>query len=120
MLGRRFKDDDLVFCHDDGTPLLPNSVSHAWIKLVRKVGLNGVRFHDCRHTHASLLLGQKVHPKIVQDRLGHSSIQTTLDLYGHVAPSLKEDAAKAFDRAFSEGMKKVLPEEVSKASANIR
>ncbi len=56
--------------HYDGSPLLPNSVTHAWIKLVRRCGLNGIRLHDTRHTHASLLLKQGVHPKIVQERLG--------------------------------------------------
>lgn len=96
-LGCLFTDNSYVFCHDDGSPLLPNSVSHAWTKLVRKLGLEGVRFHDCRHTHASLLLAQNVHPKVVQERLGHSSIQVTLDLYSHVVPSLQEDAAVRFD-----------------------
>lgn len=88
---------DLVFSHFDGSPLLPNSVTHAWIKLVRRCGLPGVRFHDARHTHASLLLKQGVHPKIVQERLGHSSIQTTLDTYSHIAPGLQQAAANKFD-----------------------
>jgi integrase len=55
----------------------------AWIKLVRRTGLKGVRLHDARHTHASLMLKQGVHPKVVQERLGHSSIQVTLDTYSH-------------------------------------
>ena len=90
-------DNDLVFCNYDGKPLLPNTVTHNWIKLVRKAGLDGIRLHDARHTHASLMLKQGVHPKIVQERLGHSSIQVTLDTYSHVAPGLQESAAKAFD-----------------------
>jgi integrase len=90
-------DNDLVFSHWDGTPLLPNSVTHAWIKLVRHCGLHGVRLHDARHTHASLLLKQDVHPKIVQERLGHATIQTTLDTYSHVAPGLQQAAANKFD-----------------------
>jgi len=103
-LGSPLMDASYVFCHDNGAPLLPDSVSHAWIKLVRKVGLDGVRFHDCRHTHATILLGQNIHLKIVQDRLGHATISTTLDLYSHVAPTLQEEAAKAFDNAFSKGL----------------
>ncbi len=89
--------DDLVFSHYDGSPLLPNSVTHAWIKLVRRCGLHGIRLHDARHTHASLLLKQGVHPKIVQERLGHGSIQITLDTYSHVAPGLQQAAANKFD-----------------------
>ena len=88
---------DFVFCHYDGKPLLPNSVTHAWIKLARRCGLDGVRLHDARHTHASLLLKQGVHPKIVQERLGHAGIAITLDLYSHVTPGLQEAAANKFD-----------------------
>lgn len=62
-----------------------------------RTGLKGIRFHDARHTHASLLLKQNVHPKIVQERLGHASVQITLDLYSHVAPGLQQAAANRFD-----------------------
>lgn len=89
--------DDLIFCQYNGKPFLPNTVSHNWIKVIRWSGLKGIRFHDARHTHASLLLKQGVHPKIVQERLGHSSIQVTLDTYSHVAPGLQQSAAEAFD-----------------------
>jgi len=89
--------NDLVFCHYDGTPLLPNSVTHAWTKLVRRCGLNGVRFHDACHSHASLMLKQGIHPKIVSERLGHGGIAITFDLYSHVAPGLQRAAANKFD-----------------------
>jgi len=59
--------------------------------------LHGIRLHDVRHTHASLLLKQGIHPKIVQERLGHGSIQITLDTYSHVAPGLQQAAAQKFD-----------------------
>ena len=78
--------------------LLTNSVTHAWMKLVRRCGLPGIRLHDSRHTHASLLLKQGVHPKIVQERLGHGSIQITLDTYSHVVPSMQQAAADEFDK----------------------
>lgn len=97
MLGMPLKDDDLVFSQLDGKPLLPDTVTHAWIKLVRRVGLKGIRLHDTRHSHASLMLKQGTHPKIVQERLGHASIQITLDTYSHVAPGLQEAAANRFD-----------------------
>jgi len=76
---------------------MPNSVSHAWAKLARRTGLKGIRLHDARHTHASLMLKQGIHPKIVQERLGHASIQITLDTYSHVAPGLQQAAANKFD-----------------------
>lgn len=101
MLGIPLTDDDLVFAHFDGKPLLPNTVTHAWIKLVRHVGLKPIRLHDARHSHASLMLRQGTHPKIVQERLGHASIQITLDTYSHVAPGLQEAAATRFDEAFT-------------------
>jgi integrase len=97
MLGIPLKDDDLVFCKSDGKPLLPNTVTHAWIKLVQRTGLKPIRLHDARHTHASLMLKQGAHPKVVQERLGHAGIQITLDTYSHITPGLQEAAAKRFD-----------------------
>jgi integrase len=93
------KDDDLVFCQIDGKPLLPDSVTHAWIKLRNRTGFKNIRLHDARHTHASIMLKNGTHPKIVQERLGHSSIQITLDTYSHVAPGLQEAATAKFDDA---------------------
>lgn len=91
------KDDDLVFCTQEGKPLRPNTVTRAWTILAKKAGLKVIRLHDARHTHASIMLKQGIHPKIVQERLGHSSIQMTLDTYSHVAPGLQEAAAVRFD-----------------------
>jgi integrase len=97
MLGKPLTDSDLVFSSLEGKPLLPDTVTHAWNNLVRRTGLKPITLHSCRHTHASLLLKQGIHPKVVQERLGHSSIQTTIDTYSHVAPGLQEAAAKCFD-----------------------
>jgi len=97
MMGVALKDDDLVFSDLNGKPLLPNTVTHAWIKLVKRAGLEGIRLHDARHSHASLMLKAGTHPKIVQERLGHASIQITLDTYSHVAPGLQQAAANRFD-----------------------
>lgn len=90
-------DDDLVFSHYDGSPYLPDTVTHVWMMLVKRNGLAGIRLHDIRHSHASIMLKKGVHPKIVQERLGHSSIRTTLDTYSHVAPGLQAAAAARFD-----------------------
>ena len=101
MLGIQLIENDLIFSDVEGKPLLPNTVTHAWIKLVRRAGLKGVRLHDARHTHASLMLKQGVHPKIVQERLGHACIQMTLDTYGHVARGIQKAAAESFDSLVS-------------------
>ena len=89
--------DSLVFCHSDGQPLRPNTISQIWKKACIDAGVKVIRFHDARHTHATLLLKAGVHPKIVQERLGHSTIAITLDTYSHVTPSMQKAAAIAFD-----------------------
>ena len=91
------KDTDLVFSQYDGKPLLPDSISQAWRNLARRVGLKGVTLHGCRHSHATLMLKQGIHPKIVSERLGHASIQITLDIYSHITAGLQEAAANRFD-----------------------
>ena len=107
MLGIPLKDDDPVFSDLNGKPLLPGTVSHAWAKLVKRIGLEGIRLHDARHSHASLMLKQGVHPKVVQKRLGHATISTTLDLYSHVAPGLQQTAAEGFDKMVLSVVKKL-------------
>ena len=97
LLGIRLTGDDLVFSQLDGKPMLPDTITHVWRRLVRRIGLEGIRFHDLRHTHASLMLKAGVHPKIVQERLGHASIEITLDIYSHLVPGLQEAAAQRFD-----------------------
>jgi len=114
LLGKILTNEDLVFSHFDGKPLLPNTVTHAWIKLVRRIGLKAIRFHDVRHTHASLMLKQGAHPKVVQERLGHSGIQITLDTYSHVAPGLQEAAAQRFDQVLTTKYNKHEKEAVEK------
>ena len=101
LLGWPMTDESLVFCHPDGSPLLPHSITHAWTRLVKNAGFKGIRLHDARHTHARLMLSQGVHPKIVQERLGHSTISMTLDTYSHVLPGLQEAAARRFDEGLA-------------------
>jgi integrase len=69
--------------------------------LAIKTGIKPIRLHDARHTHASLMLKAGIHPKVVQERLGHASIQITLDTYSHVSPGLQEVAAVQFDKLVS-------------------
>ena len=85
LLGKPLSAVDLVFSNPDGSPLRPNTVSRAFEKLARTLGFKGIRFHDLRHAHATLMLRQGIHPKIVSERLGHSSVAITLDIYSHVS-----------------------------------
>jgi integrase len=98
MLGRPLDESDPVFCHPGGKYMDPSTVSHAFVRILRQAGLPHIRFHDLRHTHASLLLKAGVHPKVVSERLGHASVAFTLDTYSHVVPGLQEVAAQIFDQ----------------------
>lgn len=80
------------------TPINQRNLTKAMYELIRKVGLPPIRFHDFRHTHASILLANGVNVKVIQERLGHSRISTTLDTYSHVFPSQQREAADLFDR----------------------
>jgi len=97
VLGIALTDSSLVFSTLEGKPLRPNTITRAWTVLATHACLKVIRLHDARHTHASIMLKQGVHPKIVQERLGHTSIQITIDAYSHVAPGLQEAAAARFD-----------------------
>ena len=96
-LGVRLSDDHHVMMGVDGRPLQPRSLTHAFEIFLRKRGLPRVRLHDLRHSHATHLLASGVHPKIAQERLGHSSVAITLDLYSHVLPGLQAEAADRVD-----------------------
>ncbi len=92
-------ENGLVFANNDGGPLSPDTVTHAFAKIIKRTGLPHVRLHDLRHTHATLMLKQGVHPKIVSERLGHSSVTITMDTYSHVLPGMQTEAAIAFEEA---------------------
>ncbi len=94
---------NFVFCHSGGEPLQPASVSKAFQRAASDAGLEGLRFHDLRHTHASLMLAEGVHLKVVSERLGHSSIAITADTYSHVQPTVQRGAADRFSAAWEGG-----------------
>ncbi len=96
-LGPVYQDNDLVFPRAGGTPWPPDQVSTLFRDLVRDTPLEWANLHTLRHTHATELLRQGVHPKIVSERLGHSTVALTLDVYSHVTPSMQDDAARALD-----------------------
>jgi integrase len=93
-----------VFCDTEGGPLRKsNLVRRSFHPLLRRAGLPHIRFHDLRHTHATLLLLQNVHPKIVQERLGHAQISLTLETYSHVVPGMGREAALKLDGVLRAG-----------------
>jgi integrase len=98
--GPLWKDSGLVCTAEDGGPLDPDRVTKAFSRAVKALGLPPVTFHDLRHTHATLLFAQGTHPKLVQERLGHSQVGITLDLYSHSVPGLGKEVALTMDRIF--------------------
>jgi integrase len=100
-VGVRQTGETLVCCREDGEPKKPRSLTHEFSHLIARLpDLPRLRFHDLRHSHATQLLADGVHPKIAQERLGHSTITTTMDLYSHVTDTMQADAAARLDAAF--------------------
>ncbi|CAH0118515.1 Putative prophage phiRv2 integrase [Paenibacillus sp. CECT 9249] len=89
---------DLVVCTREGKPVPSRTLYKAWRRMLAHSQLPPITFHDLRHTHASILLKQGVHPKIVSERLGHSSVYMTLDTYSHLLPHLQHEMVKPLDR----------------------
>lgn len=91
--GPAWRDHDYVFCTPIGTHLNPTrDVLDVLKSFLKQAGLPDIRFHDLRHSSATMLLGMKVHPKIVQEILGHSQIAITMDIYSHILPTMQEEA----------------------------
>jgi integrase len=105
-VGIRLSDDTFVVAQADGSPFQPRSLTHAFELFLAKHKLPRVRLHDLRHTHATAMLKSKIHPKIVQERLGHSTIAITLDIYSHVLEGMQEDAAEVVDAALQAALNK--------------
>jgi integrase len=99
-LGSEWSDEDAVIDRGDGRPLHPDTLSSQWGAFLARAGLRHVRFHDLRHAHATLMLQQGVHPKVVSERLGHASVGITLDTYSHVLPTMQAEATRAIDELF--------------------
>jgi integrase len=91
-----YQDNGLVCCRENGAPYRPSTFGSYFRKLAIRAGLN-ISFHSLRHTHASLLLKAGVHPKVVSERLGHTKIGITMDLYSHVMPGMQKEAAQKID-----------------------
>lgn len=93
LLGDDYVDSGLVFTREDGRYIHPDRLSQLFERLVASSELPRIRLHDLRHTHATLALAAGVHPKVVSERLGHSTVAFTLDVYSHAVPALQQDAA---------------------------
>lgn len=103
VLGKAWEDTDFVFANDVGGPIEPcNLIRRSFHNLLDRAGLPRIRFHDLRHSAATLMLGQGIHPKVVSEMLGHSQIYITLNLYSHVTPTLQREAAAAVDSLLSQ------------------
>jgi integrase len=102
--GVRLTDDHHIVAREDGQPLQPRSLTHAFMKFVRQHSLPLVRLHDLRHSHATHMLAAGVHPKVAQERLGHSSVSVTIDLYSHVLPGMQAEAVSRVDAVLRDAL----------------
>jgi integrase len=107
----KFKEDyaslDLVVAQEDGNPIPPQRLSDRFLAFMSHVEVTRVRFHDLRHTHATHALRAGVHPKVVSERLGHSSVAITLDFYSHVLEGMQAEGASKVDEAIQAALAKL-------------
>jgi len=96
-----YEDNDLVFPSPLGKPLDPTVLTQNFENMAVQAGHPGMRLHDLRHGHAAGLIRAGVHPRVVQERLGHASAAFTMQVYGHIAAGLQKDAAAAFENLMS-------------------
>ena len=101
LLGIPSSQANFVFGHPDGTPRTPSTVTQQFRRIASRAGLSGVRLHDLRHTHASLMLQQGTDIKTISTRLGHSSVAFTMDTYAHLLPGMQKAAMEKFEEAFA-------------------
>ena len=100
-LGDEYQDQGLIFPGERGQPMRPWTLTRKLQRILERVGLPHMRFHDLRHTCATLLLSKGVHPKFVQELLGHATISITLDTYSHVIPAMGDQTRKAIEDVLS-------------------
>ncbi|NRG46007.1 tyrosine-type recombinase/integrase [Bacillus sp. CRN 9] len=100
--GNTYSNHDLVICTRKGKPINPRNLLRTFNNLISKANLSQIRFHDLRHTHASLLLQQGENIRLISERLGHSSVKITLDTYSHVLPNMQQEASNRLaDKLFN-------------------
>lgn len=101
-LGKDYNDMDLVICTPKGTAICPKNFYRTFKEVCKRLDLPVIRFHDLRHSHATMLISQNVNPKIISERLGHSDIGVTLNIYSHVLPSMQKEVANTIDKFLEE------------------
>jgi integrase len=106
-LGKPLILDDLVFTSIDNEPLNPSVVTHNFHKIATHAGLTGVRFHDLRHTFASIMLLRGAKPKVISEALGHASVAFTMDTYSHIIEGMQSDAMALLDEVLPAGKNNV-------------
>ena len=104
QLGKTTTLDDLVFSNVEGEPLNPSSLSREFARIVKRAGLRNVRFHDLRHTFASLTLQRGVAPKVISEALGHASVAFTMDTYSHILPGMQSNAMALLNEVLPAGV----------------
>ena len=95
--GPGYQNLGFVIRQRDGSPLKPDSMTRKWARFLESKGLPRIRLHDLRHSNATALIQAGVNPRVVQQRLGHSDVNTTLSTYTHVLPEMDGDAAAKLD-----------------------
>jgi integrase len=98
-IGIQLSNEVFVVAQMDGSPIQPDTLTQDWNRKIERTSLPAYRFHDLRHAHATHMLANGIHPKVASERLGHSKVGITLDLYSHVLPGMQEDAAERIDEA---------------------
>jgi len=106
QVGSAWIDKDLVFTNAQGYYFSSSTLRKVFRRFLISIGLPHMRFHDLRHSAATILLAIKVHPKVVQEILGHSQITITLNVYSHALPSMQKDVTKQWDSEFGKPVKK--------------
>jgi len=96
-LGHLLRPDELIFANVEGKPIDPGVLSHNFARIAKRAGLENVRFHDLRHTFASLMLLRGAKPKVISEALGHSSVAFTMDVYSHIIEGMQQDAMMLLD-----------------------
>lgn len=94
---RHWPENQFLFSNESGKPLRPDSISQFWGRFRKRTNLREIRFHDLRHTSATILINRGTHAKVIQERLGHSTIGTTMNVYGHVLQKADQDSASHFE-----------------------
>jgi len=94
--------DDLVFANIEGKPIDPGVLSHNFARIAKQAGIENLRFHDLRHTFASLMLLRGAKPKVISEALGHSSVAFTMDVYSHIIEGMQSEAMALLDEVLPE------------------